>query len=64
MWNRRELLTRMLRCRQAGVPICNYGMTIAYTLGIFDRALGPFPDAVETYRRLKGDRAKGSGPVS
>jgi [FeFe] hydrogenase H-cluster maturation GTPase HydF len=52
MWNRREMLTRMLRCRQAGVPICNYGMTIAYTLGIFDRALEPFPDALETYRRL------------
>ncbi len=53
MWNRREVLTRMLRCRQAGVPICNYGMTIAYTLGIFDRALEPFPDALETYRRLR-----------
>jgi [FeFe] hydrogenase H-cluster maturation GTPase HydF len=54
MWNRRELLTRMLQCRRAGVPICNYGMTIAYTLGIFDRALEPFPDALETYRRLRG----------
>lgn len=53
MWNRREMLTRMMRCRQAGVPICNYGMTIAYTLGIFDRALEPFPDAMETYRQLK-----------
>jgi len=53
MFNRREMLTRMLRCRKAGVPICNYGMTIAYTLGIFDRALEPFPDALETYRRLK-----------
>ena len=53
MWNRREMLTRLLRCRQAGVPICNYGMTIAYTLGIFDRALAPFPDALETYRRLR-----------
>jgi [FeFe] hydrogenase H-cluster maturation GTPase HydF len=52
MWNRREMLTRMLQCRRAGVPICNYGMTIAYTLGIFERALQPFPDAVETYRRL------------
>jgi len=51
MWNRREMLTRMLRCRQAGVPICNYGMTIAYTLGIFQRALEPFPDALETYRQ-------------
>ena len=47
----------MLRCRQAGVPISNYGMTIAYTLGLFDRALEPFPDALETYRRLKAERA-------
>ncbi len=54
MWNRREMLTRLWRCRLAGAPICNYGMTIAYTLGIFDRALEPFPDAMETYRRLKG----------
>lgn len=54
MWNRREMLTRMTQCRRAGVPICNYGMTIAYTLGIFDRALSPFPDALETYRRLSG----------
>jgi len=56
MFNRREVLTRMLRCRKAGVPICNYGMTIAYTLGIFDRALEPFPDALETYRRLRRAR--------
>jgi [FeFe] hydrogenase H-cluster maturation GTPase HydF len=55
MWNRREMLSRMFLCRQAGVPICNYGMTIAYTLGIFDRALEPFPDALETYRRLRAE---------
>jgi [FeFe] hydrogenase H-cluster maturation GTPase HydF len=53
MWNRREMLSRILRCRRAGVPIANYGMTIAYTLGIFERALGPFPGALETYRELK-----------
>ena len=52
MWNRREVLSRMLRCRRAGVPMANYGMTIAYTLGIFERALEPFPDAMATYRRL------------
>jgi [FeFe] hydrogenase H-cluster maturation GTPase HydF len=50
MWNRREMLTRMAACRRVGVPIANYGMTIAYTLGIFDRALGPFPDALDAYR--------------
>jgi hypothetical protein len=54
MWNRREMLSRQLRCRQAGVPIANYGMTIAYTLGIFSRALEPFPDALDEYRRLGG----------
>jgi hypothetical protein len=51
MWNRREMLTRLAQCRRAGVPITNYGLTIAYTLGIFERALAPFPDALETYRR-------------
>lgn len=44
MWNRREMLSRIQRCLQAGVPITNYGLTIAYSLGIFDRALEPFPE--------------------
>lgn len=57
MWNRREVLSRMMRCREAGVPICNYGMTIACTLGILDRALEPFPDALDAYRRLKAERS-------
>ena len=50
MWNRREVLSRIDRCRAAAVPICNYGVTISYTLGIFQRALEPFPDAMEAYR--------------
>lgn len=49
MWNRREVLSRMLHCRRAGVPIANYGLTIAYSLGIFERALQPFPSALDTY---------------
>lgn len=52
MWNRREMLSRMLRCRQAGVPIANYGLTIAYSLGIFRRALEPFPSALEVYHQM------------
>jgi [FeFe] hydrogenase H-cluster maturation GTPase HydF len=51
MGNRREMLNRIARCRQSGVPITNYGLTIAYSLGIFDRALSPFPAALELYRR-------------
>ena len=50
MWNRREMLGRILRCQQAGVPITNYGLTIAYSLGIFARALEPFPAALEVFR--------------
>jgi len=54
--NRREMLSRILQCRQAGVPITNYGLTIAYSLGIFDRALEPFPAAVEAYRQAVAAR--------
>ncbi len=50
IWNRREVLSRQLRARKAGVPLANYGLTIAYTLGIFERALQPFPAALEVYR--------------
>jgi [FeFe] hydrogenase H-cluster maturation GTPase HydF len=48
--NRREMLSRIHRCREAGVPITNYGLTIAYSLGIFERALAPFPSALEAWR--------------
>ena len=54
MWNRREMHARLRRCRDAAVPITNYGLTIAYTLGIFERALGPFPGVLERYRELRG----------
>ncbi|WP_167605201.1 [FeFe] hydrogenase H-cluster maturation GTPase HydF [Maribellus sediminis] len=50
MWNRREMLSRIMKARQAKVPITNYGLTIAYSLGIFERALQPFPAALEVYK--------------
>ncbi len=50
MLNRRAMLQRVTRCRRAGVPITNYGMAIAYTLGIFERALAPFPGLLEELR--------------
>jgi [FeFe] hydrogenase H-cluster maturation GTPase HydF len=49
-FNRRAMLTRILRCKQAGVPITNYGLAIAYSLGIFERALRPFPAALDIVR--------------
>ncbi len=50
MWNRREMLSRIMKARQAHVPITNYGLTIAYSLGIFERALQPFPAALQIFR--------------
>jgi [FeFe] hydrogenase H-cluster maturation GTPase HydF len=56
MTNRREVLTRIMKCRDAGVPITNYGLTIAYSLGTFERALGPFKGALEIYEAAKRER--------
>ncbi|MDR0498819.1 MAG: [FeFe] hydrogenase H-cluster maturation GTPase HydF [Holophagales bacterium] len=47
MGNRREMLNRIHRCRSVGVPITNYGLTIAYSLGILERALKPFPNVLD-----------------
>ena len=43
-----------IACRNAGVPITNYGLAIAYSLGIFERALAPFPAALAAYHRVAG----------
>jgi len=42
---RRTVLGRLARCREAGVPVTNYGLAIAASLGILERALAPFPAA-------------------
>lgn len=49
MGNRREMLSRIWRCGRAGVPVTNYGLAIARSLGILERALGPFPEALEAF---------------
>ncbi len=53
MWNRRAMLSRILKCRKANVPITNYGLVIAYSLGIFERALEPFTAALQVYKKAK-----------
>lgn len=57
-WNRRQMLSRILACQRAGVPITNYGLTIAYSLGIFARALEPFPAALLRYRQLSAQAVR------
>ena len=45
MLNRREMRWRLAQAREAGVPIVNYGVLIAYLQGILPRCLAPFPGA-------------------
>ena len=55
-FNRKEMLNRILRAKAAGVPITNYGLTIAFSLGIFERALQPFPAAWEAWQTARRSR--------
>jgi len=50
-FNRRNVLSRTLLCKRLGVPFTNYGLAIAYSLGILERALSPFPGVQETLKR-------------
>ena len=61
MWNRREMLSRIYKAKDAGVPITNYGMTIAYVHGILERALQPFPYAHFKYT-FRGPHAAAAAP--
>ena len=61
MLRRREMLSRIFACNRVGVPITNYGMAFTYSLGIFERALQPFPSALAAYRQAvaaRGERPK------
>ncbi len=40
--NRKGLLTRIDEAEEAGIPITNYGLVIAWVHGILDRVLAPF----------------------
>jgi [FeFe] hydrogenase H-cluster maturation GTPase HydF len=55
MINRREVITRLLRAKEAGVPVSNYGLCIAYSLGVFERILSPFPGLLDSIeKQMKG----------
>ncbi len=42
MLNRKSMVSRMDIFKEKGIKVTNYGITIAYTLGILPRALKPF----------------------
>ena len=41
MFNRRHVLSRLARAEAQGVPMTNYGVTIARLTGILDRVVYP-----------------------
>lgn len=55
--NRREMQARLRHCRQAGVPVTNYGLAIARCFDLFDRALQPFPAALKVWEQERGRAA-------
>jgi hypothetical protein len=42
MITRKQLAGRLKPAIEAGIPVSNYGLTIAYINGIFERATAPF----------------------
>jgi [FeFe] hydrogenase H-cluster maturation GTPase HydF len=49
MLTRREMLTRLQKAKEAGVPVTNYGLAISMTQGVIRRVLGPFPSALSAF---------------
>lgn len=53
MLTRSEKLARIHRAKSAGVPITNYGLTISMIQGVLERALSPFPAALDAFQSVK-----------
>lgn len=51
MINRRSMLSRLEQAKAAGVPVTNYGVCISFVQGVLERALSPFPAALDAYQR-------------
>lgn len=49
MLTRREMLSRIEKAGEAGVPVTNYGLAISVLQGVIKRVLSPFPAALDAY---------------
>jgi [FeFe] hydrogenase H-cluster maturation GTPase HydF len=47
MITRKQLINRLKPALDAGIPVTNYGMAIAYLHGIYERAIAPFTELEE-----------------
>ncbi|MBN1233744.1 MAG: [FeFe] hydrogenase H-cluster maturation GTPase HydF [Candidatus Coatesbacteria bacterium] len=52
MLTRREMLFRLHKAKEKGVPVTNYGVSIAFVQGVLERVLEPFPAALEAYKKV------------
>jgi hypothetical protein len=52
MITRREMLARIEKAREAGVPVTNYGIAVSVLQGVIERTLSPFPAALQAYRMM------------
>lgn len=48
MLTRKQIINRLKPAVDAGIPVSNYGMTIAYIHGIYERAIAPFVQMEES----------------
>lgn len=56
-FNRRAVLSRIQACVHSGVPVSNYGLTLAYLMGVFERSIKAFPgmeEFLDRHRESKG----------
>lgn len=51
--NRREILSRIYKCEQAGVAITNYGVCISELKGVLQRVIEPFGEVYDNYIQTK-----------
>jgi [FeFe] hydrogenase H-cluster maturation GTPase HydF len=57
MGTRQEMLSRIGACNRQHTPITNYGLVIAHALGILERALAPFPEALAAFHQERARRS-------
>ncbi|MEM5948327.1 [FeFe] hydrogenase H-cluster maturation GTPase HydF [Spirochaetia bacterium 38H-sp] len=52
MVGRSAILSRLRRLAEAGIPVTNYGLFLAWAHGLLPRALEPFPYEYELYKKI------------
>jgi len=59
MLTRREMLSRIQKAGEAGVPITNFGVAISMLQGVIKRSLEPFPAALMAFEKQLNARGAG-----